>query len=441
MKMSPPSPPSMKNQSPTASKHPISPSPLPNFLCHLFLIVSALTFVFLLCFHNKTYSFILQISTTQFSFFTAQSPLQQPPLDVQDPPSFAHGKSEEERLMAPKIQEIPPPPSSPPPSPGGDVDVQEPPDLAHGMSDEELLLKASMAPKTQELRVPKVAFMFLTRGPVVLAPLWELFFKGSRGLFSIYVHSNPSFNGSEPEGSVFHGRRIASKEVEWGNVDMIEAERRLLANALLDFSNQYFVLLSESCIPLYNFSTIYSYLLNSTHNFVESYDLEGPVGRGRYHRDMGPTITLNDWRKGSQWFQMDRSLAIEVVSDKTYFPIFQYYCSGSCYADEHYLPTFVNMKFGERNANRTLTWVDWSRGGPHPSKFIRPDVTNEFLERLRSGSSCEYNGRKTNVCFLFARKFTLNALDRLLRGRQSNMLLTSHGNSNSSKLDVQSCLI
>ncbi|KAL1568417.1 glycosyltransferase BC10-like [Salvia divinorum] len=399
MKKSPPSPPStlpvaMTNPFPTAAKHPTSPSPLANILGHLFLIVSALTFGIIFCFHNRSFSFILQVTHSQFSIFTAQSPLQQ----SQPPP--------------------PPPESSPPPSPGTekvDVDLQEPPDLAHGMSDEELLLKASMAPKIQELRVPKIAFMFLTRGPVVLAPLWELFFKGSRGIYSIYVHSDPSFNGSEPEDSVFHRRRIASKEVEWGNVDMIEAERRLLANALLDFSNQYFVLLSESCIPLYNFSTIYSYLLNSSHSFVEAYDLEGPVGRGRYSHRMGPTITLGNWRKGSQWFQMDRNLALEVVSDKTYFPIFQYHCSGSCYADEHYLPTFVSMKFGERNANRTLTWVDWTRGGPHPSKFIRPDVTIEFLERLRSGSSCEYNGSKTNVCFLFARKFTLNALDRLLR--------------------------
>lgn len=205
------------------------------------------------------------------------------------------------------------------------------------------------------------------------------------------------------------------QEVQWGNVNMVEAERRLLANALLDFSNQHFVLLSESCIPLYNFSIVYSYLINSTRNFVELYDLPGGVGRGRYSHEMGPTIKLEHWRKGSQWFAMDRNLAIEVISDNIYFPVFQGYCKGSCYADEHYLPTYVNMRFGERNANRTLTWVDWSRGGPHPSKFIRMDVTPAFLEKLRSGSSCEYNGERSNVCFLFARKFTFDALDRLLR--------------------------
>jgi hypothetical protein len=79
------------------------------------------------------------------------------------------------------------------------------------------------------------------------------------------------------------------------------------------------------------------------------------------------------------------------------------------------LPTLVSIKFWKRNANRTLTWVDWSKGGAHPSKFIRTHVTFDFLERLRFGSTCEYNGKTTNVCHLFARKFTPHALDRLLR--------------------------
>ncbi|XP_075522286.1 glycosyltransferase BC10-like [Primulina tabacum] len=294
----------------------------------------------------------------------------------------------------------------------------KPPAVLHGMNDEELLWKASMVPKIQEFpfqKVRKVAFMFLTRGPVILAPLWELFFKGHKGLYSIYVHSDPCFNGSEPKGSVFHGRRIPSKEVEWGNINMIEAERRLLANALLDFSNQHFVLLSESCIPLYNFSIIYSYLMNSTRSFVEVLDLPGPVGRGRYSHRMNPIIKLDQWRKGSQWFGMRRDLAVEVVADNTYLSVFKNYCNGSCYADEHYLPTLVNIKFGGINSNRGLTWVDWTRGGPHPSKFIRPDVTPMFLEKLRDGTDCEYNGKPARVCFLFARKFTNHALERLIR--------------------------
>ena len=196
---------------------------------------------------------------------------------------------------------------------------------------------------------------------------------------------------------------------------MLEAERRLLANALLDISNQRFVLLSEACIPLHNFSTIYSYLLFSKQSFVEVYDFPGSVGRGRYNRRMMPVIKLDQWRKGSQWFEMDRSLAIEVVSDRKYFPVFRKFCKPSCYSDEHYLPTMVGVKFWKRNSNRSLTWVDWSRGGPHPAGFRREAVTVDFLKRLRNGGRCHYNGKSTGICFLFARKFLPNSLTRLLR--------------------------
>ncbi|KAJ9174024.1 hypothetical protein P3X46_017098 [Hevea brasiliensis] len=294
------------------------------------------------------------------------------------------------------------------------------PNVSHDMKEEELLWRASMVPHVGEFpfkRVPKVAFLFLTRGPLPLAPLWELFFKGHKGLYSIYVHSNPSFNETVPSNSVFYGRRIPSKEVQWGKFTMVEAERLLLANALLDISNQRFVLLSESCIPLFNFSTIYHYLMGSSKSFLEIYDLPGPVGRGRYNPRMKATIQLDQWRKGSQWFEMDRKLAIEVVSDRKFFPIFRRFCKGSCYGDEHYLPTFVSIKFWRRNSNRTVTWVDWSKGGPHPNRFGRMEITREFLERLRRNGNkgCEYNGRRIHICFLFARKFMPNALDRLMR--------------------------
>ncbi|KAI3729458.1 hypothetical protein L6452_18118 [Arctium lappa] len=312
--------------------------------------------------------------------------------------------------------------TSPPPPPPPKIGLEDyihPTELMHDLTDQQLIWKASMVPKVVEYpfdRTPKVAFMFLTRGSVLLSPLWEMFFKGHHGLFNIYVHTSASSSNSTlPIHSVFHGRRIPSKDVEWGKVSMIEAERRLLANALLDFSNQRFVLLSEACIPLFNFSTIYSYLINSNHNYIESYDLAGPVGRGRYSWKMHPTVKIGEWRKGSQWFEMNRDLAIEVISDKTYFPVFQDHCNGSCYADEHYLPTFVTRRFGERNSNRTLTFVDWSKGGPHPTRYTRYDVTREFLEKLRNERNCEYNGRRNETCHLFARKFTPHALDRLLR--------------------------
>ncbi|KAI3699456.1 hypothetical protein L2E82_43788 [Cichorium intybus] len=261
----------------------------------------------------------------------------------------------------------------------------------------------------------KVAFMFLTRGPIPLSPLWELFFKGHKGLFSIYVHTHPSYNDTTPQDSVFYGTRIVSKSVRWGDISLIDAERRLLANALLDPLNQRFVLLSESCIPLFNFTTIYSYLVNSNLSHINSFDEDKETGRGRYNPEMSPNITLKDWRKASQWFEVNRDLALKIVDEQKYYNLFKKYCRPPCYNDEHYLPTMVNILYGKMNSNRTLTYVDWSKVGAHPRKFVESDITEDLLNSIRFGSrECVYNGNMTPLCILFARKFTWDTLKPLL---------------------------
>ncbi|CAN1296018.1 Glycosyltransferase BC10 [Linum perenne] len=296
----------------------------------------------------------------------------------------------------------------------GLVEYLKVPDVRHDMEEEELLWRASMVSKLRKYpfkRIPKVAFLFLTKGPIVLHQMWEMFFKGvDQGLYSIYVHSNPFYSEPSDESPIFRGRRIPSK----GKVTMMEAERRLLANALLDISNERFILLSESCIPLFNFSTIYTYLINSQQVYVEAY--HSTAARNRYTQDMLPEVTVSHWRKGSQWFEIDRELATEVVSDRKYFTKFQRHCKNRpCYVDEHYLPTYFSIMHWRRNSNRSLTWVDWSNGGIHPNRYVRTEVTVQFLEKLRSGGSCLYNGRSTTTCHLFGRKFLTTSLIRLLR--------------------------
>lgn len=293
-----------------------------------------------------------------------------------------------------------------------------PKNLTHEMSDEELFWRASMVPQKAEFpyqRVPKVAFMFLTRGPLPHLPLWERFFKGHDKFFSIYIHAPPGYVLNVSSGSPFYRRQIPSERVEWGSISLIDAEKRLLANALLDFSNERFVLLSESCIPVYNFPIIYEYLIGSTHSFIESYDDPSRYGRGRYSRWMYPDIKLSHWRKGSQWFEMNRTVAILTLSDTKYYKLFKRYCTPSCYPDEHYIPTFLHVLYGKFNSNRTVTWVDWSFGGPHPATFGRENITVDLIQDIRNnGSLCAYNTGKIPICSLFARKFASSALEPLL---------------------------
>lgn len=110
-----------------------------------------------------------------------------------------------------------PPPRPPPPPPPSLLrlpDDDTPPPPMHDMSDEELLWRASLAPRVvpnfgPSPPPPKIAFLFLTKNGVALAPLWELFFKPAHhSLFSIYVHSNSTLPSTS---SVFFRRTIPSK--------------------------------------------------------------------------------------------------------------------------------------------------------------------------------------------------------------------------------------
>lgn len=99
--------------------------------------------------------------------------------------------------------------------------------LQHNMSDQELFtMVSSLSSPPSSLSssswfgrrhnkdrkmVVKVAFMFMTGGKLPLADLWEKFFEGHEGFYSIYVHTNPSFQDSFPETSVFYSRKIPSQ--------------------------------------------------------------------------------------------------------------------------------------------------------------------------------------------------------------------------------------
>ncbi|GAA0142365.1 transferase [Lithospermum erythrorhizon] len=285
----------------------------------------------------------------------------------------------------------------------------------HGMNDSELFWRSSLVPKVKNYpfkRTPKIAFMFLARGPLPMAPLWEKFFKGNEDLYSIYIHSLPSYKPDFPQSSVFYERNIPSQAVEWGRMSMCDAERRLLSNALLDISNEWFVLLSESCIPLLNFKIVYHYIAKSRYSFMGAFDEPGPFGRGRYHDRMSPEVKKSQWRKGSQWFEVNRKLAVDIISDAHYYPKFEKFCRPACYVDEHYFPTMLSIESPQLLANRTTTYVDWSRGGAHPATFGKADITEHLFKRI--SGRCTYNDQPTTHCFLFARKFSPNALAPLL---------------------------
>ncbi|XP_042396216.1 glycosyltransferase BC10-like [Zingiber officinale] len=310
------------------------------------------------------------------------------------------------------------------------------PPVARELSDEELVahvvFRNILSMPLRQPKNPKIAFMFLTPGPLPLERLWEKFFQGHQGRFSIYVHSSQQKFGHA--SSFFSGKDIQSAKVLWGKISMVEAEKRLLAYALQDPDNQHFVLLSDSCIPLHDFDYVYKYLMGTNVSFIDNFFDPGPHGNGRYSEHMMPEIEHRDFKKGSQWFSMKRQHALIMMADNLYFTKFRFYCKPgfeghNCYSYEHYLPTLFTMFDPTGIANWSLTHVDWSEGKWHPKSYLAKEVTYGLLKKLRSidetfhvtsdekkvetRKPCLWNGTR-RPCHLFARRFLPEALNKLM---------------------------
>ncbi|KAH8493369.1 hypothetical protein Peur_061806 [Populus x canadensis] len=299
---------------------------------------------------------------------------------------------------------------------------------------------------------PKIAFLFLVRRGLPLDFLWGSFLENAdTGNFSIYVHSEPGFEFDESttRSRFFYGRQLKNSiQVIWGESSMIEAERLLLDAALEDPANQRFVLLSDSCVPLYNFSYIYSYLMASPRSFVDSF-LD--VKEGRYHPKMSPVIPKDKWRKGSQWIALIRSHAEVIVDDVVILPVFKKLCKRrppldaskgklnvklqkqhNCIPDEHYVQTLLSMSGLEGELERrTVTYTVWNQSatkmenkGWHPMTFSYANASPRKIKEIKGINHIDYETEyrtewcRTNStfvpCFLFARKFSRGAAMRLL---------------------------
>ncbi|KAG6419203.1 hypothetical protein SASPL_121419 [Salvia splendens] len=196
--------------------------------------------------------------------------------------------------------------------------------------------------------------------------------------------------------------------VAWGEASMIQAERILLRKPFrilqIKICTSIRQMFANSCVPLYNFSYIYNYLMGSPRSFVDSFLDKKDV---RYNPQMSPAISKQKWRKGSKWVTLIRRHA-EEVDDETVFPIFEKFCKRrppvdaskgrknlklqkqhNCIPDEHYFQTLLSMKDLENELERrTVTYTVWNQsttnmdnGGWHPFTFSYADAGSEQIKK------------------------------------------------------------
>jgi Core-2/I-Branching enzyme len=307
-------------------------------------------------------------------------------------------------------------------------------------------LKAAIPADSVESESPAIAFLFLTRGLLPHAHLWQRFLDAAPEphAWRVHVHAPPGvlINESNAVGApAFHGRELrngtASVAVQWGELSVVDAERRLLAAALADPAVQRLVLLSESCVPLRSFAFVQRYLLSSEGSYVDSF--EDSVN-SRYHPAFEQEgVPPAAWRKGSQWAALTRADALFLVSDERVFSAFQ---RVPIFApDEHYKPTALALADGGGVVPiqpRPVTHANWwPDTRAHPKLYVVQETTSELVQDLQRrreffrpaegehvrcagprdapwlGPQDAHEADAGAPCWLFARKFTEKAGHRL----------------------------
>ena len=205
----------------------------------------------------------------------------------------------------------------------------------------------------------KVAFLFLTRGDVNQPRLWSGFFQAAcPDDYSVYCH--PKFPSSVVSPFLCRGIVPNPIATNYGHISLVRATMSMLEQAVRNDSNALFVLVSESCIPLFTLPIVRRSLLEINKSMIwygVPPDHDEEAGR-RYASLKPPSFVSRDrFYKQSQWMCLDRAAA-EFVLKSDFTSDFE-----DMFApDEHY---FINVlqregyPVQERVLSRPMTFVNW----------------------------------------------------------------------------------
>jgi hypothetical protein len=223
----------------------------------------------------------------------------------------------------------------------------------------------------------KIALCFLTRANLQQPQLWNRFFKqADRSKYTLYCHPK------EPErvtDRILADRIIGNLvPTEYAHVSLVVATLSLFVTAFADPANEYFVLVSESTIPIIPFATLYRNLSAIGARSVANFKV--PPANTEHHRRLfslqQPQRFQNSFFQHDQWVILHRR-HVALLYD---FPLIEEF--QRMYAsDEHYfMNVLVHLKGAPVNefVNQRTTFVNWN---DQEIRTYKDEKTNEVRWR------------------------------------------------------------
>ena len=261
----------------------------------------------------------------------------------------------------------------------------------------------------------KIAFLFMSRNLMPLEDVWREFFrwKANSSHYSIYIHTHLNFHF--PKTSFFHGMQLPQMEdAKWGNMGQVRGIKRLVRAAMEDPWNSWFLMMSESCIPLHPFSVFRSKLLGFNKSIVNACDF-GAVSmetEARWRPGLDEVgLRKSQWRKSATWFALVRPHAAVFVNElNTEHGWDKVPC-----CDEHYLPTTLASHGldNETTCSDGYAHVHWnSLSDAHPHTYTGEQISADLFRHLNEPENAAVAGFNMQcsgvpgLCHFTARKFS-----------------------------------
>jgi len=232
----------------------------------------------------------------------------------------------------------------------------------------------------------KLAFCFLTIDNIHQDKYWQLFFNNNNDRYNIYIH--PKY----PDKVSNYFKKYIIKELietKWGDLSLVNATINLYREAYKDEDNKIFILVSDSCIPIYDFDYIYNkfineYDMNNVINIINTRDNQITLHYNNrfiplHKKNPKMFPSFNKFKKQSQWCAFNRP-TVNFIINNNYTELF----NTSHVPDEHY---FINIfeYFNIPYKNIKMTFDNWieksdNKYKPFPKTYtkINPKIINNI---------------------------------------------------------------
>ena len=238
---------------------------------------------------------------------------------------------------------------------------------------------AVISPASTSSSGGKIAFLFLTIADLRMPDLWTKFFRAAPpNSFSIYNHAK--YGDRIASTSPLRGRHTRVHiATQWATNSLVRATIIMLQEALEDPENAYFVLCSDSCIPIVDFDTVQHFLwTENTSFFCFNPNYPGTKDCQKRYTRFGDKrwIPMERFWKADQWFILNRQGAVVCVQNQNRASDFEKVFA----SDEHF---FINVmsKTNTPFRNRWTTFTDYEHDRSHPIEFR--ELHPGFLRKLQ----------------------------------------------------------